>query len=563
MEALHARAEGGVLTLTLDTPGSDVNVFDLRAAEALTQAIEGLDGSIEVVVLASRKPGSFVNGVGLMMAGAAKGASDVARLTEPVRRAYRALRDARVPTIAAIRGNCFGCGVELALQCSHRIAVEDGPTCFYMTEIADYLFVPCFGATQDLPGIVGLDAAIRLVVHGERWSASDALRGGLVDRTVKPRGSDEPIARFVEDVRRGRVPSRRTMRVLEDADLDATRDRIARLPEAARIVSDEALSLLVRGARGAAAYDDEIEAAGRTVAREASKAAQGYFFVRQIAAQRERRRSKGPRVRSLVLAGLPHLRRELVRRAPLELAIVDAPAPRDEPDRLLLASSSGPGVDVVVSTEPSAPLREGGRPIAWAPMLGLGCAFVEIDPVMRAEVAGQLAIALHAAGFETAQTHPTSAFVTRRVADAMLDPIDRFLARGGAADEVSLTLRTLGFARSPRVVAIAIGREPMASDDPPRGAAPSAVLALAITSSLVAIASELLSAGEVDHPTTLDVIARHVIEFPLAERSLCRFGTIARAGTLLDHASEMEPLIDANVLTHLEAHVRRGRDHYC
>ena len=60
----------GVLTLTLDTPGSDVNVFDLRAANALASALETLDPGIEAVVLASTKPGSFVNGVGLMMAGA-------------------------------------------------------------------------------------------------------------------------------------------------------------------------------------------------------------------------------------------------------------------------------------------------------------------------------------------------------------------------------------------------------------------------------------------------------------------------------------------------------------
>ncbi len=561
MEALHARSDRGVLTLTLDTPGSDVNVFDLRAANALADALETLDPAIEAVVLASAKPGSFVNGVGLMMAGAVKAPGDVAQLTAPVRRAYRALRNARVPTIATIAGNCFGCGVELALQCTHRIAVEDGPTCFYMTEIADYLFVPCFGATQDLPAIVGLDAAVRLLVFGERWTARDALRGGLVDRAVPVRGSDEAFAAFVDEVRGGRVPSRRAMRAVGQVDLAPVRERLADLPEAMRFPSEAALALLERGARGEAAYDDEIQAAGETVVRDASKAAQGFFFVRQIAAQRERR-SQGPRTRALVLAGLPRLLRQLRQRAPADLAIVDAPAPRPEAHRLLLASSSGPGVDVVVSTASAPPVREGGRAVAWAPLLGLGHAFVEIDAVRAPAVASQLASALHRAGFETAQTRPSGAFVTERVAGALLDPIARFVARTGRAADAARTARALGFARPPATLALALGHARGASGeaDASSGEA-SPALAAAIAATLVALTFELLRGGEIPHPATLDVLARHVLDFPLAERSLCSFASVRRAASLLDRANELEPFVDPSVLARLEDHAR-GRDHY-
>jgi 3-hydroxyacyl-CoA dehydrogenase/enoyl-CoA hydratase/3-hydroxybutyryl-CoA epimerase len=146
----------GVLHLTLDSPGA-VNVFSRDVASMLCDQLQDLDrGAVRAVVLESGKPGSFVNGVGLMLAGSVRAVEDAVRLTGPVRDAYRALRDCPVPTVSAIRGNCFGCGVELALQCQYRVASDERDTRFYMTEVADYLMIPTFGATQDLPRLLGL-----------------------------------------------------------------------------------------------------------------------------------------------------------------------------------------------------------------------------------------------------------------------------------------------------------------------------------------------------------------------------------------------------------------------
>lgn len=548
MEPLSARSDEGLLWLSLDTPGSDVNVFDLRAATALEQVLGDLPGGTEAIVLTSTKPGSFVNGVGLMMAGAVKQRGDVARLTEPVRRAYRALREARVPTIAAIRGNCFGCGVELALQCRYRVAVDDGPTSFYMTEIADYLFVPCFGATQDLPRVVGLDAAIRLLVGGERWSARDAARGGLVDRVVAPRGSDEAIRAFAMDARAGRVPSRVVVgfdpHVAERARVTA-----ASLPAPQRAVSERAIDLMVRAAAGERAYEEEIVAAEESVSRPVSKAAQGFFFVRQIAAARERRAST-TRVSSLVLAGLPMLADLLGRIAPLELPIAVAPATRPDPSRLLLASSDGPGVDVVLSTGAVPPSRS-ARLRAWAPRLAAGARFVEIDAEARPGLAATLAQVLQRAGLETATTHPRDRFVSERLTTALLDPIDRHLERGGTFASVRGALRSLGIARPPLSLPPAKRPELELGD---------AVLESALAASLVAMALDVLARGEVAHPATLDVIARHVVDFPLAARSLTSFATTERAGVLVERHAEIAPLVEPWVLERLAEHARGGRD---
>jgi enoyl-CoA hydratase/carnithine racemase len=484
-----------------------------------------------------------------------KARGDVARLTAPVRRAYRALRESKVPTIAAIHGNCFGCGVELALQCRHRVAVDDGPTCFYMTEIADYLFVPCFGATQDLPRVVGLDAAIRLVVGGERWTARDAVAGGLVDRIVPARGCDEAIRAMALEVKAGRM---RSLRVVGFDPMvgPRARARAAALPEAQRMVAERAIDLLERGALGQDAYDDEIVAAEQSVARPESKAAQGFFFVRQIAAARERRAS-AERVSSIVVAGLPRLGDALARTAPVELPIVLAPAPRMDPHRLLVASSDGPGVDVVLSTGPRPPLS-GTRARAWAPFLASGSRFVEIDGETRPEVAAALALALQRAGFETATTRPADGFVSERLICALLDPIEWHLACGGSLADATAALARLGIVRPLRVIAQSIG-VPLAPLTQAASAEAARTLDVAIGASLVAIAVDTLARGVALHPATLDVVARHAIDFPLSQRSLTSYATVARARGLLEQSRGIEAVTDS-VRAVLEAHVRGGRD---
>ena len=64
---------GDVLVLTLDTPGCDFNIFSHEAAVQLLELLEGVDRSrVKALVIRSAKPASFINGVGLMMAGTAQ-----------------------------------------------------------------------------------------------------------------------------------------------------------------------------------------------------------------------------------------------------------------------------------------------------------------------------------------------------------------------------------------------------------------------------------------------------------------------------------------------------------
>lgn len=87
----------------------------------------------------------------------------------------------RCPTIAAINGDALGQGLELALACDIRIAA--GKARFAVTHIAQGM-IPWDGATQRLARLVGITPAAGMILTGEKVSASEALRIGLISKVV-------------------------------------------------------------------------------------------------------------------------------------------------------------------------------------------------------------------------------------------------------------------------------------------------------------------------------------------------------------------------------------------
>src|SRR5437868_10179425 len=163
---------GGVLSLTLGTRGSSVNVFTPAVALELERELQaGLAAGARAVVLQSAKPGSFVNRVGLLLAASSHAQGAAMERAHALQRCYETLAAAPVPTIAAVEGNCYGCGLELALTCDYRVARDSYDTHFYMPELRDYAFIPLFGGTQRLPLLLGLRAGMQVLL-GERLDAT-------------------------------------------------------------------------------------------------------------------------------------------------------------------------------------------------------------------------------------------------------------------------------------------------------------------------------------------------------------------------------------------------------
>jgi enoyl-CoA hydratase/carnithine racemase len=85
------------------------------------------------------------------------------------------------PVIAAINGDVFGDGLELALACDVRIAAQNAH--FGLPEIGAGM-IPSGGGTQRLPRIVGRGKALEMILTGEMIDAAAALEYGLVTKIV-------------------------------------------------------------------------------------------------------------------------------------------------------------------------------------------------------------------------------------------------------------------------------------------------------------------------------------------------------------------------------------------
>jgi enoyl-CoA hydratase/carnithine racemase len=97
--------------------------------------------------------------------------------------AMRKLEDLPQVTIAAVNGPAVGIGLEMATLCDMRIASESAR----FGEVAVPAgFVPESGGSRNLPKLVGIGRAMRLILTGEIIDAKEAERIGLVEEVVAP-----------------------------------------------------------------------------------------------------------------------------------------------------------------------------------------------------------------------------------------------------------------------------------------------------------------------------------------------------------------------------------------
>ncbi len=100
---------------------------------------------------------------------------------DPPESPYQVMFDLTKPIIAAINGRANGGGLEQALCCDIRVAAEHSQ--FGLGEVR-LGWLPGGGGTQRLPRLIPLGRALEMLYTGNRISAEEALRLGLVDHVV-------------------------------------------------------------------------------------------------------------------------------------------------------------------------------------------------------------------------------------------------------------------------------------------------------------------------------------------------------------------------------------------
>jgi 3-hydroxyacyl-CoA dehydrogenase len=199
----------GIAVLTLDR--GPVNGLDLgtrkRLLEALGRALA--DASVAAIVLWGG-PRVFSAGADINEFAAGLGGP---AFSEPALPAVVAALDAATkPIVAAVAGSCLGGGLEVALACHARLCDSSGR--FGLPEVKLGL-LPGAGGTQRLPRLVGVEAALQLILSGSIVDAQRAVAMGLAEST------DGDLLKAAIAHARGMV----------GRELTRVSDRAARLPE--------------------------------------------------------------------------------------------------------------------------------------------------------------------------------------------------------------------------------------------------------------------------------------------------------------------------------------------
>ena len=184
----HLRTdEDGIVWLHFDKAGSSTNVF---SSDVLGEFFEILDQLLEMkskgLIILSGKESGFIAGADIEEFTQLKSKEEILELIRVGQSALDKLEALPFPTLSLINGFCLGGGMEMALACDYRIAMDDPKTRLGLPEV--HLGIhPGWGGTVRMPRLIGAPAAMDLMLSGRTVNARTAKIMGIVDRIAPQR----------------------------------------------------------------------------------------------------------------------------------------------------------------------------------------------------------------------------------------------------------------------------------------------------------------------------------------------------------------------------------------
>jgi 3-hydroxyacyl-CoA dehydrogenase len=178
MELVHYRIEDRIAILTIENP--PVNALSVAVQESLREAAARAlnDSEVDAVILLGAGD-TFIAGADIkQLERMARDGAAQSILPQVVRE----IEAASKPFVAAIHGNAFGGGLEVALAAHYRIATPEARIGQPEVKLG---IIPGAGGTQRLPRLAGVETALEMCAFGEPLGAHDAMRFGIIDRIAE------------------------------------------------------------------------------------------------------------------------------------------------------------------------------------------------------------------------------------------------------------------------------------------------------------------------------------------------------------------------------------------
>jgi 3-hydroxyacyl-CoA dehydrogenase / enoyl-CoA hydratase / 3-hydroxybutyryl-CoA epimerase len=202
-----ARDGDGLEWLTLDRAGVSTNTLSAAVMEELRAVLTRLAADPpRGLVIRSGKANGFIAGADVDEFGELKSVDDAVALVRRGWDIFEQLAATPYPTLALVRGFCLGGGMELALACRYRVAVDEPSTRLGLPEVMLGI-VPGWGGIKRLPRLTGAPAALDMLLTGRTVDARRARKLGIADECVPPRIMDNTArGMLLQQPPRRRVP---------------------------------------------------------------------------------------------------------------------------------------------------------------------------------------------------------------------------------------------------------------------------------------------------------------------------------------------------------------------
>ncbi|MDT4906606.1 MAG: 3-hydroxyacyl-CoA dehydrogenase / enoyl-CoA hydratase / 3-hydroxybutyryl-CoA epimerase [Pseudonocardiales bacterium] len=174
----------GIVTLTLDDPSQRANTMTDDFRTSLSTVVERLESekdSVTGVIITSAKDTFFAGGdLKLLARVTDENAAEFAEGVTRIKADFRRLEKLGKPTVAALNGAALGGGLEIALACNRRIALDNPKSQFGLPEVTLGLLPGAGGVTRIIRLLGIADGLMKVLLQGNRYKPAEALEVGLI-----------------------------------------------------------------------------------------------------------------------------------------------------------------------------------------------------------------------------------------------------------------------------------------------------------------------------------------------------------------------------------------------
>ncbi|MEQ8828092.1 MAG: enoyl-CoA hydratase-related protein [Parvibaculum sp.] len=196
MADLNLHLEGAVARLVIDRPDKR-NAMSLSMWRELSSLVAqaGRAHEVRVIVLQGAHANAFSAGADISELVAHAASEELAgSFMDMIEAATVAMTDCAKPMVAAIRGDCMGGGIELAMACDVRIASSASRFAIPPAKLGALYG---FSSTLRLVQLVGPGRAKDLLFSGRQFGAVEAYAIGLLDQLHAAEDFDAAVDRYV------------------------------------------------------------------------------------------------------------------------------------------------------------------------------------------------------------------------------------------------------------------------------------------------------------------------------------------------------------------------------